>query len=363
MPIAMHSSPETCTSTLARMRAVLALHLDLEQGSPFWIECARARGVRADDFASLDDLALLGPMDEDAMRSRPLTDFIPRRVLAERQRLIPSETGGATGAPKLAVFTEEEFHAGFVAPFVRVAEHIGFPRDGRWLFVGPTGPHIIGRAARHLARVMGADEPFTVDFDPRWHRRLLPGSVAERRHIDHIVEQALRVMRRVEITVLFITPSVLASLTPLLSDAHRMAVGGIHFGGQALGPDARAAFRESFPRAVQVAGYGNSMVGVCMEVPRRDHTGLSYHAPAPRHVVRLLADPARSLTREVEAGMRGRVLVHRLDESFLLLNMVERDEATRLPGSPEARALGLAREGIGDPGPPQSGDTVQGSIY
>lgn len=363
MPAAVLSSPEVCSPILAHMRAALTLHLDPEQGSAFWIERARAWGVRADDVSSLDDLAVFGPMDVEAMRTRPLTDFIPRRVLAGRRRLIPSETGGATGAPKLAVFTEEEFHAGFVALFVRVAERIAFPRDGRWLFAGPTGPHIIGRAARHLTRVMGANEPFTVDFDPRWHRRLLPGSVAERRHVDHIVEQALRVMQRVEITVLFITPSILAALTPLLSEAHRMAIRGIHLGGQALEPEARSAFRDAYPRAVQIAGYGNSMVGVCMEVPRQDHAGLSYHAAPPRHVVRLLADPAQSLTREVEPGRRGRVLVHRFDESFLLINMAERDEATRLAHSPEASALGLAPEGIGDPGPPQTGTTVPGGIY
>jgi thienamycin biosynthesis protein ThnN len=347
-------------STLARSDArppersrvhALTLHFDPHRGSPYWIERAHALGVRAGDLQSLDDLAVFGPMDEEALRTRPLDDFIPRQVRESGTRLIPSETGGATGAPKLVVFTLEEFEAGFVTPFISVAAHTGFPRGGRWLFVGPTGPHIIGRAARHLARALGADDPFTVDFDPRWHRRLVPGSLVQRRHLEHVITQALHVLERVEIQVLFITPSTLHALLPQMTERQRLAVRGAHYGGQPVTAEDLADFRDALPNAVHLGGYGNSLVGVCMQVPGEGDATMAHHAAPPRHVIRLLQDPTASLTREVEIGARGRVMFHRLDDSFLLLNMVERDEATRLPPSPLAARLGLTAEGIGDPMP------------
>lgn len=341
-------------SVIAQMRHALVTHLHPKTGSPYWIELAQNLGVTADDFESLDDLAIFGPMNEEMLRHLPLNDFIPRSVLASRVGLIPSETGGATGTPKMVVFTPPEFQEGFVDPFVRVADQIGFPHGGRWLFVGPTGPHIIGRAARHLARAMSASEPFTVDFDPRWHRRMVAGSLLQRRHLDHILDQAMRVIARVEITTLFITPSVLQCLLERMSEGQRLAIRGVHLGGQPHTVQDVDGFAQALPNAIMVGGYGNSMVGVCNEVPGAAPGALSYHPASPRHTVRLLDDPETSLTREVNVGDRGRVMFHRLDESFLLINMVERDEATRLPASTLAEGCGLDPNGLGNPGPTAS---------
>ena len=48
------------------------------------------------------------------------------------------------------------------------------------------------------------------------------------------------------------------------------------------------------------------------------------------------------------------MLFHRLDESCLLVGVVERDEATLVAPSDEARALGGRADGLRDPGPPAS---------
>jgi hypothetical protein len=45
-------------------------------------------------------------------------------------------------------------------------------------------------------------------------------------------------------------------------------------------------------------------------------------------------------------------MFHRLDESALLVNVVERDEAERITASPEALALGGTADGLRDPMPP-----------
>jgi hypothetical protein len=50
-------------------------------------------------------------------------------------------------------------------------------------------------------------------------------------------------------------------------------------------------------------------------------------------------------------------MFHRFDESFLILNMVERDAAIRLTASETARNLDLAPEGLGDPRPISGSET------
>jgi hypothetical protein len=54
----------------------------------------------------------------------------------------------------------------------------------------------------------------------------------------------------------------------------------------------------------------------------------------------------------MERGQSGRVLFHRLDESCLLVGVVERDEAERVAPSEAALALGGNAEGLRNPRPP-----------
>ena len=55
-------------------------------------------------------------------------------------------------------------------------------------------------------------DPFSVDFDPRWAKKLADGSLARRRYLDHVTAQALDVLEREEVGVLFTTPPALAAL-------------------------------------------------------------------------------------------------------------------------------------------------------
>jgi hypothetical protein len=66
----------------------------------------------------------------------------------------------------------------------------------------------------------------------------------------------------------------------------------------------------------------------------------------------------------VAHGQRGRVVFHRLDESCLLIGVVERDEAEWVPLSPSAAALGGTASGLRDPRPPVSlAGQVQLGLY
>jgi hypothetical protein len=236
-----------------------------------------------------------------------------------------------------------------------VAEATGFPRALPWLWVGPSGPHVIGKAVRELARQTGSMDPFSVDFDPRWAKRLADGSFGRQRYLDHVTDQALDVLEREEVGVLFTTPPALDALARRMSDRQREAIRGVHYGGLSIPAETVNRFREVFPHAVHLAGYGNTLFGVVMEVADTQRLALDYYPPGDRLRFRVV-DAAGSSDSwppaPVERGQRGRVVFDRLDESCLLVGVRERDEAERIAPSDEALALGCDADGLRDPAPP-----------
>src|ERR1019366_397145 len=168
-----------------------------------------------------------------------------------------------------------------------------------------------------------------------------------KRYLDHVVQQALCILRREEIGVLFIAPPALAALALQLDDRQREAIHGIHYGGMSLSPEGVNHFRDVFPNAVHLAGYGNTLFGVVMEVEDRHREAMDYYPLGDRvqfHIVEELDADKRAAAnwppRICRQGETGRVLFHRLDESCLLVNVMERDQAERIAPSSSAHALG-----------------------
>jgi hypothetical protein len=221
-----------------------------------------------------------------------------------------------------------------------------------WLWVGPSGPHIIGKVVRELARRTGSIDPFSVDFDPRWAKKLAPGSFARQRYLDHVTDQALDVLQREDVGVIFTTPPALAALSGRMTARMRERIRGIHYGGMSLDPGAVNDAREAFPNAVHLAGYGNTLFGVVMEVTDTARMAMDYFPLGTRLAFEVVRNADEWPAVPVGYGERGRVMFHRFDESALLVNVIERDEAERIPASPEARALGGAADGLRDPQPP-----------
>jgi thienamycin biosynthesis protein ThnN len=358
-----------------RLRDLLALHFHPQWGSSYWLERQERLGwdVR-DRVRTLDDLWLLGPTPLDDLRRYPVRAFVPRSLQDQWPRFIIGETAGTSGAPRATAYRDDEFQAAFTTPFLRVAEATGFPRGLPWLWVGPSGPHIIGKVVRELARQTGSCDPFSVDFDPRWAKRLAQGSLARQRYLDHVTSQALDVLAREEVGVLFITPPALAALAERLTDRQREAIRGIHYGGMSLTPQAVNGFRTAFPQAVHLAGYGNTLFGVVMELCDEPRQALDYF-PLDSRVQFHIVDPSYpdflhcggcntaldgEATRPAdwpprlcERGETGRVLFHRLDESCLVVSVLERDQAERIAPSPAAHALAgeLVPDGLRNPQP------------
>ncbi|WP_319585956.1 hypothetical protein [uncultured Desulfobulbus sp.] len=329
---------------------ILALHFHPEQGSPFWLERQQQLDFNVrEEIRSRQDFHRLGPMDIKALRTRPITDFIPQVLHRDLSTFLLSETGGTTGDPCRRVFSPQEFHDAFIAPWLKaVAEH-NFPWGGRWLFVGPGGPHIIDRSARAMARSLGSLEPFTVDCDVRWIKRQAKGSMGLKLYMDHVLAQATNIISQQAISTLFTTPPLLVALAEVMRPDQKEQILGIHTGGMNLEPQTALDLQGHFPHAVILPGYGNSLFGVTFPQIR---SGKANEAEAERGMAEIpermqddvfqVQDPAlwlqlapipenelvaQDLITSVAPGQRGRVILHRLDPSFLILNLAERDTA------------------------------------
>lgn len=304
---------------------ILRLHASPDEGSPYWIRFFKERGLTPDEVAEVPSRA--GFMDADALRQLPLDEFLSRKVAEAGEHLITGESGGFTGPPVTTAFQRAEFTAGFVTPFLRRAAAIGFPVAGRWLWIGPSGPHTIGKAVRAILEEVGGLDPFSVDFDPRWFNRLPEDSMSRRRYLDHLREQSLRILLRERIEVIFATPPVIAMLAGELPAEKRLAIRGVHYGGMAMTPADYDSFVSAFPNAVHLSGYGNSLFGMFPETGRSAR-GIEYAISSERIQLDLLGDPGDPESR-APAGGEGRVVMSRFDESVLILNLLERDVATR----------------------------------
>lgn len=336
---------------------VLRIHFDPDKGSPYWLDKATELGILPlRDIHSVNDLVLFGPMDEDALATRPIEDFVPCRYWADRSGWVIGETGGTTGNPKTTGYSEEEFYQSFVYPFEVVAAHRKFPVGENWLWIGPTGPHIIGKAARACAQALRSPDPFSVDFDPRWVKKFAPNSVGFKRYLDHVIEQALRIISTQSIKVLFSTPKVLIRLKDVMSTEQRETILGVHFGGMELERDLFQAIVDAFPNAVSISGYGNTLFGMCPEFTGNPDLPLDYYPIGPRLLFRTVPmnpemTPQERLERPCTPGERGQIVFSRLDESFLIINHFERDQGELVMPTDIQRACKCVGFGIRNPRP------------
>lgn len=320
----------TATASLAdRLAQILRIHFDPVHGSPYWIELAAQRRLHpTDTIRSIADLHQLGFMDQAALRTRPLTDFIPCCISQHPERLIVVQTGGTLGDPIWTAYTHDEYEAAFVRPFVDAAQRVAFPRGGTWLYVGPSGPHVIGRAASSIARALGASEPFTVDFDSRWARKLPTDSYAAERYLEHVTDQAMAVIKTQQITHLFTTPPVLAALADRMTGKQRDRIVGVHYGGMSISHERMLHFqRDIYPHATHLSGYGNTLFGCCLELSVTEDRDLRYFPHGRRLLFGVMPEPTEdaALVR-FDPGARGRCVFSRFDRTMLIINFVERDE-------------------------------------
>ncbi len=346
--------------------SVVSRHFDPDYGSQYWLDKGKELGIDArKEIKVFDDLKILGPMCEDDLRRYPIEHFIPKILLDQRSDFILGETAGTTGRPKVTAYRKEEFHEIFVNWFAFIAGKRAFPTGGNWLWIGPSGPHIIGKAVGPVANKMGAMDPFSIDFDPRWAKKMQPESIGSKRYLEHVLEQAMDIIEIQEVDVLYTTPPVLAALALRMSEQKRMAIKGVHYGGISIGKEALKRFKEEdFPNAVHISGYGNTLFGLCLEIEASSTYDLDYFPLGPRMIAQVVETDngnvpgGERLTKVVDYEEEGQVVFHRLDESFFIPNMFERDRAVRIPPTSTAKEYGITQDGVRNPALLESGKQV-----
>lgn len=376
MPTRQHAEPaapaggraEHLRRLDARLPDILESHFDPIWGSVYWIERERRLGLDVRrEVGRVEDLDLLGLMPEEELASRSIWDFVPRRLQERLEDLVVAETGGTTGRPRRTAYVLDDFTSAFVDPFLAAVRHyVPFEPRSRWLWVGPSGPHVVGKAVRAICRACGSPDPFSIDFDPRWYRSQLPGSIGRARYMQHITDQALDVIRAEPVEVLFSTPPVLIALGEAMAQECRSRILGVHLGGLPLDLDTGRRLLELFPEASFLSGYGNTLLGVCPQVENRSLERPRYYPHGDRLLIRVVSEASVSGGRPdegVAAGERGRILATRLDMSFLIVNLLERDTAALVPPPEAGRVAGFHAPGLESPAPARTVSRARLGIY
>lgn len=338
----------------AHVRATVAHHFSPETGTPFWLRWAeRAGWSPGDEVRGYADLLRFPPFDKAWLRDAPHADWIPRALAGQPFRVF--ETGGTTGFPTQRISWRD--HLDDYAWFAGHLPDDGFPRGASWLILGPTGPRRLRLTMEHLANVRGGIA-YHVDLDPRWVRRLLAegdGATA-RRYQEHVIEQAVALLKHRPIGCVFTTPRLLETLADAI-DLPSTGVRGVLVGGTSMSPQqVRFLVEEVLGGGIAFQGvYGNTLMGVAPSEPLdRTTWEVVYHAPQPRAVLRVLGPDGAV----VPYGTRGQVELTTLTPELFVPRLLERDEAIRRPPT-----ASLPWDGVGDVRPLGTGagkTTIEG---
>jgi phenylacetate-coenzyme A ligase PaaK-like adenylate-forming protein len=313
----------------AHVREIIDWHFHPDTGSPFWLEWAGKAGWEPrKEIKTYDDLDRFGNFQDEWLRGGPVRRWVPK-AYADRP-VFTFETGGSTGVPKSRIAIED-----FRIDYEMFSETLPdeyFPRGADWLSVGPTGPRRLRLAVEHLAQYRGGI-CFLVDLDPRWVIKLIKAGEMQmmERYKQHVIDQALTLMRAHDIKCLFTTPKLLEALCEKVS-LKKMGITGVFCGGTEMTPQFhRFAVEELLDGIYFAPTYGNTLMGLAVHKPRlpEDNWAVIYYPPAPRAMIEVV-DPDQP-DRIVGYGETGRVRLTTLTREFFVPRFLERDECEREP--------------------------------
>jgi hypothetical protein len=327
----------------AQVRELIQWHFSPATGCPFWLDWAQKAGWdprrEVDSFARL--VERFPHFQDEWLRDQMPEAWVPRAYAKRPYNVF--ETGGTTGMPKQRIGWDdykidyEEF-SGKIAD-----EH--FPPGAAWLMVGPTGPRRLRLAIEHLANYRGSPCYF-VDLDPRWVKKVMAEKKLDiaRAYLDHVVEQAAVLLEHRRISALFTTPKLLEALAEKV-DLWAAGIRGVFCGGTSMPPQqVRFMVEEILEHRIGFyPTYGNTLMGLAASVPLapEDHYSVTYYAPQPRAVLRIVDSANTSQLKDYDAW--GRVELTTLTREFFMPRFLERDEALRRPPRPP-----YAWDGVGE---------------
>jgi phenylacetate-coenzyme A ligase PaaK-like adenylate-forming protein len=312
----------------SHLREVIQWHFSPETGCPYWLDWAKKNFDPRKEVQSFADLIAKFPhFKDESLRDEQPEVWVPAAFKGKPFNVF--ETGGTTGMPKQRIgwndykVDYEEF-SGKVSD-----EH--FPRGQAWLMVGPTGPRRLRLAIEHLANFRGSACYF-IDLDPRWVKKVISAKQFEhaRGYMDHVVDQAVTILKHRKISGLFTTPKLLEAMAEKV-DLYDAGIRGVFCGGTTMAPQyVRYIVEEVLEGRIGFyPTYGNTLMGLAASVPLQpeDNFSITYYAPQPRAVLRVV-DP-NNTAQVKNYGEWGRVELTTMTKEFFMPRFLERDEAIR----------------------------------
>jgi phenylacetate-coenzyme A ligase PaaK-like adenylate-forming protein len=326
----------------AHVGEMVRWHFSPETGCAFWLDWAKKAGWNpAREINSFAGLQRFPHFLDEWLRDLQPEVWVPKQFQGRPFNIF--ETGGTTGMPKQRIGWDD--YKTDYEEFSAKLSDAHFPRGGAWLMVGPTGPRRLRLAIEHLANFRSSSCYF-IDLDPRWVKKVLTGKKFEeaRAYMDHVVDQAVTILKNRKIAGLFTTPKLLEALGEKIQlwDA---GIRGVFCGGTTMAPQyVRYIIEEVLENRIGFyPTYGNTLMGLAASVPLRpeDQFSVTYFAPQPRAVLRVV-DPNKT-DQLVDYGKWGRVELTTLTREFFMPRFLERDEAIRREPRPP-----YAWDGVGE---------------
>jgi phenylacetate-coenzyme A ligase PaaK-like adenylate-forming protein len=311
----------------AHLREIIQWYFSPETGCPFWLDWAKKNFDPRKEIKSFADVLKFPHFPDESLRDLQPEVWVPAKFKGRPFNVF--ETGGTTGMPKQRIGWDdykvdyEEF-SGKVSD-----EH--FPRGGAWRMVGPTGPRRLRLAIEHLANFRGSSCYF-VDLDPRWVKKVISNKQSDqaKAYMEHVVDQAVTILKHRKVSGLFTTPKLLEALAEKIN-LYDAGIRGVFCGGTTMLPQyVRFIVEEVLEGRIGFyPTYGNTLMGLAASVPlrREDNFSITYYAPQPRAVLRVVNPNKTEETVAYESW--GRVELTTLTKEFFMPRFLERDEAIR----------------------------------
>ena len=312
-----------------QVREIIQWHFSEETGCPFWLDWLKeADWDPREEVKTYEDIVKFPHFQDEWLRDEKNERFVPNAYKYRPFNVF--ETGGTTGLPKQRVGWDDYKHD--YEQFSETLSDEHFPKGGNWIMVGPTGPRRLRLAVEHLANFRGGS-CYHVDLDPRWVKKLIGRKELDQveRYQAHVMEQAVEIIKHRDISCIFTTPRLLASIGERISISSH-GIKGCFCGGTSMTPEYVRFLQEEVleNKALFVPTYGNTLRGLAVsipeELPANDYS-VTYYAPQPRAVLRIVDPEKTEITKDY--GEYGRVELTTLTKEFFMPRFLERDEAIR----------------------------------
>jgi len=247
-------------------REIITWHFSPDSGCPYWLDWAKKNFDPRKEVNSFADLIAKFPhFQDESLRDMQPEVWVPAKFKGQPFNIF--ETGGTTGMPKQRIGWND-----YKVDYSEFSEKISdehFPRNHYWLMMGPTGPRRLRLAIEHLANVRGSSCYF-IDLDPRFVKKVISNKQFDvaRAYMDHVVDQAVTILKHRKVSGLFTTPKLLEALAEKI-DLYEAGIRGVFCGGTTMAPQyVRFIVEEVLEGRIGFyPTYGNTLMGLAASAP------------------------------------------------------------------------------------------------